>query len=133
MPGPYKTRVPPRGTFETPTIFVGAFRGGPDGAGNIVRRWVRAVLNNARTLANPSYPLLVNNSWGTGMAVDEALAHRMIEQSSQLGLEMFHLDAGWFRDVGDWQGAAIKFPHCLSCVALLRHAHRHKFGLSVGL
>jgi len=131
MPGPYKTRVPPRGTFETPTIFVGAFRGGPDGAGNIVRRWVRAVLNNARTLANPSYPLLVNNSWGSGMAVDEALAHRMIEQSSQLGLEMFHLDAGWFRDVGDWQANPGKFPRGIASVADFAHQHGLKFGLWV--
>jgi hypothetical protein len=131
MPGPYKTRVPPRGTFETPTIFVGAFRGGPDGAGNIVRRWVRAVLNNAHTLANRSYPLLVNNSWGTGMAVDEALAHRMIEQSSQLGLEMFHLDAGWFRDVGDWQANPGKFPRGIASVADFAHQHGLKFGLWV--
>ena len=131
MPGPYKTRVPPGGTFETPTIFVGAFRGGPDGAGNIVRRWVRAVLNNARTLANPSYPLLVNNSWGSGMAVDEALAHRMIEQSSQLGLEMFHLDAGWFRDVGDWQANPSKFPRGIASVADFAHQHGLKFGLWV--
>ena len=49
------------------------------------------------------HPLLVNNSWGSGMAVNEDLAQRMIIESAQLGLEMFHLDAGWFRDVGDWQ------------------------------
>ena len=130
-PGPYRTRVPPGGTFETPTIFVGAFQGGPDGAGNILRRWARAVLNNPRTLADPSYPLLVNNSWGSGMAVDEALAHRMIEQSAQLGLEMFHLDAGWFRDVGDWQANPNKFPHGIASVADFAHQHGLKFGLWV--
>jgi alpha-galactosidase len=128
-PGSYRTQVPPGGTFETPTIFIGAFRGGPDGAGNILRRWVRAVLNNPRTLADPSYPLLVNNSWGSGMAVDEALAHRMIEQSAQLGLEMFHLDAGWFRDVGDWQSNPTKFPHGIASVADFAHRHGLKFGL----
>jgi Melibiase/Glycosyl hydrolase family 36 C-terminal domain len=128
-PGPYRTRVPPGGTFEAPTIFIGAFRGGPDGAGNILRRWVRAVLNNPRTLAEPSYPLLVNNSWGSGVAVDEALAHRMIEQSAQLGLEMFHLDAGWFRDVGDWQANLRKFPHGIGNVADFAHRHGLKFGL----
>jgi hypothetical protein len=128
-PGPYRTRVPPGGTFETPSIFVGAFRGGPDDAGNIVRRWVRAVLNNPRTLTDPSYPLLVNNSWGSGMAVDEALAHRMIEQSAQLGLEMFHLDAGWFREVGDWQANPAKFPHGIASVADFAHRHGLKFGL----
>ena len=130
-PGLYRTRVPPGGTLETPAIFIGAFRGGPDGAGNILRRWVRAVLNNPRTLANPSYPLLVNNSWGSGMAVDEALAHRMIEQSAQLGLEMFHLDAGWFRDVGDWRANRRKFPHGIARVADFAHQHGLKFGLWV--
>jgi len=128
-PGPYKTRVPPGGAFETPTTFVGAFSGGPDGAGNIVRRWVREVLNNPRTLADPSFPLLTNNSWGSGMAVDEALSRRMIEQSARLGLEMFHLDAGWFRDVGDWHPNPLKFPHGIADVADLAHQHGLRFGL----
>jgi hypothetical protein len=129
VPGPYKTRIPAGGTFETPTVFIGAFEGGPDGAGNILRRWVRAELNNPRTLGNPSYPLLVNNSWGSGMAVDEALAQRMMVESAQLGLEMFHLDAGWFRGVGDWQANPEKFPHGISSVADFAHAHGLKFGL----
>jgi hypothetical protein len=126
---PYRTRLPPGGTFATPTIFIGAFGGGPDGAGNIVRRWVRAVLNNQRTLRDPSYPLLVNNSWGSGMAVDETLAHRMIAESAELGLEMFHLDAGWFRGVGDWQADPSKFPHGIASVADFAHRHGLKFGL----
>jgi hypothetical protein len=128
-PGPYRTRVLPGGSFETPTIFIGAFRGGPDEAGNILRRWVRAVLNNPRTLADPAYPLLVNNSWGSGMAVDEALARRMIEQSAQLGLEMFHLDAGWFREVGDWHANTTKFPHGIASLADFAHQQGLKFGL----
>ena len=101
VPGPYRTRLLPGGAFATPTIFIGAFRGGPDGAGNILHRWVREVLNNPRTLSDPSYPLMVNNSWGSGLAVDETLAGRMIVDSAQLGLEMFHLHAGWFCGVGD--------------------------------
>jgi hypothetical protein len=126
---PYRSRLPPGGTFATPTIFIGVFDGGPDGAGNIVRRWVRAVLNNPRNVRDPSYPLLVNNSWGSGMAVDETLAHRMIAESAELGLEMFHLDAGWFRAVGDWQADPAKFPLGLASVADFAHRHGLKFGL----
>jgi hypothetical protein len=131
MPGPYRTRLPPGGTFATPTIFLGAFAGGPDGAGNILRRWVRAVLNNPRTLSEPSYPPMVSNSWGSGMAVNEALAQRMITDSAQLGLEMFHLDAGWFRGVGDWQADPAKFPKGIASVADFAHRHGLKFGLWV--
>jgi len=130
-PGPYRTRLPPGGSFATPTIFLGTFADGPDGAGNIVRRWVRAVLNNPRTLRDPSYPLMVSNSWGSGMAVNETLAHRMIVEAAQLGLEMFHLDAGWFRDVGDWQADPAKFPHGIASVAAFAHRQGLKFGLWV--
>ncbi len=124
-----RTRVPPGGRFATPTIFLGASEGGPDGAGNALRRWERGVLANPRTLRDPHYPLLVNNSWGSGMAVDATLARRMILDSTQLGLEMFHLDAGWFRDVGDWHADPAKFPHGIAVIADFAHRHGLKFGL----
>jgi hypothetical protein len=130
-PGPYRTRLPPEGVFETPMIFLGAFQGGADDAGNILRRWIRTVLNNPRTLRNPNYPLLVNNSWGSGTAVDEALAKRMIRDSRRLGLEMYHLDAGWFRAVGDWHADPAKFPHGIASIADFAHNQGLKFGLWV--
>jgi hypothetical protein len=130
-PGPYRTRLPPGGTFMTPTVFIGAFSGGADGAGNSLRRWVRAVLNNPQTLRDPSYPLLVSNSWGSGMAVDATLAQRMIEDAAALGLEMFHLDAGWFRSVGDWRADPEKFPGGIASLADFAHRKGLRFGLWV--
>ncbi len=102
QPGPFKTRLKPGESFVTPTVFLGLFTGGADGAGNQLRPWVRHVLGNPLTWQDPKFPLMVNNSWGSGMQVDEPLALRMIADSKELGLEMFHLDAGWFRAVGDW-------------------------------
>jgi hypothetical protein len=131
LPGPYRTRLEPGGTYETPTIFIGAFSGGPDGAGNGLRRWVREALGHAPTIDDPSYPLLVSNSWGSGMAVDEALARHMIEDGAALGLEMFHLDAGWFRGVGDWHPDPTRFPRGLASLAELAHRHQMRFGLWV--
>jgi hypothetical protein len=131
LPGPYRTRLPPGGTLATPTVFIGAFDGGPDGAGNRLRRWVRTALGNPRTLADPAYPLLVSNSWGSGMEVDEDLAQRMIEDGAALGLEMFHLDAGWFRGVGDWHPDPLRFPHGVASLADFAHRHGLRFGLWV--
>jgi hypothetical protein len=130
-PGPFRTRLSPGGSFETPTVFLGAFTGGPDGAGNQLRPWVRAVLNNPLTWKDPQYPLMVNNSWGNGMKVDEALALRMIGESRELGLEMFHLDAGWFRGVGDWYPNPAKFPHGLAVIADEAHRQGLRFGIWV--
>ncbi|MGA2808482.1 MAG: alpha-galactosidase [Terracidiphilus sp.] len=130
-PGPFKTRLSPGGSFETPTVFLGAFTDGPDGAGNQLRPWVRAVLNNPLTWKDPQYPLMVNNSWGNGMKVDETLALRMIGESKELGLEMFHLDAGWFRGVGDWYPNPTKFPHGLAVIADEAHRQGLRFGIWV--
>ncbi|MGD0911236.1 MAG: alpha-galactosidase [Terracidiphilus sp.] len=128
-PGPFKTRLEPGETFETPTVFLGAFNGGPDGAGNQLRPWVRAVLGNPLTWKDTQYPLMVNNSWGSGMQVDEKLALKMIGESKELGLEMFHLDAGWFRGVGDWYPDPGKFPHGLAFIADAAHRQGLRFGI----
>lgn len=130
-PSPFRTRLKPGQSFDTPTIFLGAFTGGADSAGNTLRRWVRNVLGNPLTWKNPNYPIMVNNSWGSGMQIDEALALRMIHDSAELGLEMFHLDAGWFRGVGDWYPNPQRFPHGLAAIADEAHRAGLKFGLWV--
>jgi hypothetical protein len=130
-PGPYRTRLEPGETFSTPTVFLGAFSGGADGASNQLRPWVRAVLGNPSTWKDPNYPLTVNNSWGSGIQVDEALALKMISDSKDLGLEMFHLDAGWFRAVGDWYPDPGKFPHGLAPIADAARKQGLRFGLWV--
>ncbi len=130
-PGPYRTRLAAGGSFETPRIFLGTFNNGPDGVGNQLRPWVRTVLGNAEAWKDPQYPLTVNNSWGSGMQVDEALALRMIAESKELGLEMFHIDAGWFRGVGDWYPDPKKFPHGLASIADEAHRQGLRFGIWV--
>lgn len=130
-PGPFRTRLPPHATFATPTVFVGASDGDVDAAGNALHRWVRAVLNDPRTLADARYPLLANNSWGSAMAIGDAQARRMIDDAHALGFEMFHMDAGWFRAVGDWHPDPDKFPHGIAAIADYAHARGLKFGLWV--
>src|SRR3984885_9447370 len=130
-PGPFRTRLLPHETFATPTVFVGGFSGGADGAGNILRPWVRQVLNHPATWKNSAYPPLVNNSWGSGMQIDEALALGMVRDSAELGLELFHIDAGWFRDVGDWYPSPSKFPRGFAPIVSEAHRRGLKFGIWV--
>ena len=130
-PAPFRTRLASGEVFETPTVFLGGFRDGADGAGNVLRRWVRATLGNPETWKDPNYPQVANNSWGGGMDVNEAIALRMIRDSAELGMDMFHVDAGWFRGVGDWYPNPQKFPHGLAVIADDAHKHGLKFGLWV--
>ena len=128
-PGPFRTRIAAGESFVAPTVFVGASAGDVDDTGNALRRWVRKTLNNPATLRNPDYPLVTNNSWGSAMAISGAQARRMIDDAKSLGFEMFHLDAGWFRAVGDWFADRIKFPHGIAALS----AYAHKRGLRFGL
>lgn len=128
-PGPFRTRLAPGETFATPTVFVGASDGDVDDTGNALHRWVRQVLNDPATLDDPAYPLVTNNSWGSAMAIDEAQARRMIDDAQRLGFEMFHLDAGWFRAVGDWHPDPRKFPHGVAALSDYAHRRGLRFGL----
>ncbi|HEX4065643.1 MAG TPA: alpha-galactosidase [Acidobacteriaceae bacterium] len=130
-PGPVLTHLVPGSAFITPRVFLGTFTGGPDGAGNELRPWVRHVLGAPRTWADPHYPLTVNNSWGVGMSINDTAARGMIADASSLGFEMFHLDAGWFRGVGDWYPDPKKFPNGLAPIAEDAHRHGMRFGLWV--
>jgi hypothetical protein len=130
-PSPFRTRLAPGERFESPVVFLGGFRDGADAAGNVLRRWVRAVLGNPETWKNPNYPLVVNNSWGGGMDVNDEIARRMIRDSAELGVDMFHIDAGWFRDVGDWYPNPKKFPNGLAVIADDAHEHGLRFGIWV--
>ena len=130
-PSPFRTRLQPGDTFRSPIVFLGAFLNGPEGAGNVLRPWVRATLGNPDTWSNPNYPLVVNNSWGGGMEVNDAIARRMIRDAADLGVDMFHVDAGWFRAVGDWYPNPQKFPQGLAAIADDAHKHGLKFGLWV--
>jgi len=130
-PAPFRTRLEPTEVFESPVVFLGGFQGGPDGAGNVLRRWVRAVLGNPETWNDRNYPWVVNNSWGGGMNINEEVAARMIGEAAELGVDMFHVDAGWFREVGDWYPNPQKFPHGLAVIADEAHKHGLKFGLWV--
>jgi alpha-galactosidase len=130
-PASFRTRLLPHETFYVPTVLIGGFSGGPDGLGNILRPWVRQVLNNPKTWQDPNYPLLVNNSWGSGMQIDEAGALRMLHDAARLGFEMFHIDAGWFRGVGDWYPDPAKFPHGLKPIADGAHQLGLRFGIWV--
>ena len=122
----YRTRLAAGETFQTPTVFLGCYRGDVDDGANRLRRWVETRL---RPPSRANLPLLTNNTWGDGMAVDEAMVRRMIDLCAALGLEMIHLDAGWYRQVGNWRTHPGKFPKGLAAVADYSHNKGLLFGL----
>lgn len=126
----FRSRLADGERFVTPTVFAGCYRGDVDEGANRLHRFVAAHLRPP--VADARYPLVVNNSWGSGMAVDDALARHMIDDSAALGVELFHIDAGWFRGVGDYYPDPKKFPHGLAALSDYAHSQGLLFGLWVG-
>ena len=128
--GEYRAKLVPGGSYTTPAVFIGCYEGSVDDGVNQLHRWVEKEVRPP--VRDKRYPLVVNNSWGSGMAVDEALAKRMIDASAIAGVELFHIDAGWFKGVGDWYPNTEKFPDGLAPIANYAHGKRLKFGLWTG-
>jgi alpha-galactosidase len=128
-PLPCKTCLRPGKSFETPQIFLGAACGSEDAVANLLHRWFKRVYGNPVAWKDPAFPPVTNNTWGVGMGINEERATRMLRAAAELGIELFHVDAGWFRGVGDWYADPGKFPHGLASLA----EEVHKLGLKFGL
>lgn len=123
--GVYRSRLSFGECWQLPPVLLGCWRGEADDSSRQMHRYVREHMQPP----NPRGPLVTNNSWGSGMAVNEALCRRMIRDAGDLGVELFGLDAGWFRGLGDWRLDAGKFPS--GWQALRTQARRS--GLTLGL
>jgi alpha-galactosidase len=126
----FRSRLGDGERFVTPAVFVGCYLGNVDEGANRLHRFVGTHLRPP--VLDARYPLVVNNSWGSGMAVNEVLARHMIDDAAALGVEMFHIDAGWFRAVGNWYPDAGKFPYGPASVSDYAHSKGLLFGLWVG-
>jgi hypothetical protein len=126
----YRTHLAPGATFETPTVFLGCYRGDLDAGVNRLHRWVENAIRPP--IHDPNVPLLVSNTWGAQTDINASLVRAMTDDAAALGLEMIHVDAGWYRGVGDWVPDTAKFPDGLAPLADYAHSKRLKFGLWVG-
>src|SRR5262249_30248164 len=118
-------------TLTAPTGLFGPYAGSPDDA---ARAWQRFLRRSWSPLpADPLFPRLHYTTWyAPDLHVDEASCLRELRAAADLGMELFHLDAGWYRAVGDWHPDPLRFPHGLRPLAEEAHRRGMKFGLWVG-
>jgi alpha-galactosidase len=126
----YRTRVLPGATFETPTVFVGCYRGDVDMGANHLHRWLDTALRPSTH--DPDFPLLISEIGALQTPFDAARVRAQTDDAVTLGLEMIQLDAGWYRSVGDWLPDVGRFPDGLAPLADNAHHKGLKIGLSVG-
>ncbi len=121
----------PEEEFAVPPVFIGAFRGDWDEAGYRTQRFVEAAI--AMPAPESRFPYIAWDSWGYGEAVDEALLRRNAQIAASLGIELFIIDLGWARQLGDWEADPKKFPSGLRSFSNFVHSLGMKFGLHFAL
>jgi alpha-galactosidase len=123
--------VQPYSDFQTPWGFVGLFHGDFDEAGYRTQRFTEAVL--AAPAPQSAFPFVAWDSWAYDTQIDEVLLKQNADKAAAMGVELFLVDLGWARSIGDWYEDPAKFPHGLAGVADYVHSLGMKFGLHFAL
>lgn len=124
-------RVAPGEAFEMPGAFLGLFRGDWDEAGYRVQRFTEQAL--AQPLPPGTFPWVIWDSWSYREQLDEDTMRRAAELASRMGVELFVLDLGWARNLGDWHGDPVKFPSGIRALSDYVHSLGMRFGLHFAL
>ncbi len=120
--------VAPGDEFQVPRAFLVLFHGGPDDAGYATQRFVEAALARPVPSAD-KFPYVVWDSWAYGEDIDEEKLRRNAAAAALMGAELFVVDMGWARSIGDWRPDPVKFPAGLRGISDYVHSLGMKFGV----
>jgi alpha-galactosidase len=125
----------PGETLETP-IFAGLWTAA--GFGGASRAWHEYVRSHVLPDPAETRPVLYNSWEATGFDVTEAGQLDLARRASELGVELFVMDDGWFgarahehAGLGDWTPNQDRFPYGLGRLSAEVHRLGMKFGLWV--
>jgi hypothetical protein len=121
-------RVDPGDWFHVPDAFIGVYHGDWDEAGYRTQRFAESVL--AAPFPEPDkFPYAMFDTWGYGENINETTVMDAARLAAAEGAEVFIVDLGWARAIGDWHPDHRKFPHGLKPVSDYVHSLGMKFGL----
>lgn len=130
-------RLEPGKSFETPKLSVGFTTEGADGVSRRLSAYVKNDILPA-THRNDLRPIIYNSWEATYYNVNEQQQIKLAKIASELGIELFSIDDGWFRErtdgrsqsgLGNWDVDKNKFPNGLAPVIKQVHDLGMKFGL----
>lgn len=121
--------------FQTPEVLLTYSDGGLNGMSQILHHFIQEHIVRSK-YKDQLRPILINNWEATYFNFDEQKLKSLIDEASDLGMELFVLDDGWFghRDndrssLGDWKVYDKKLPHGLNGLIDYVHQKQMKFGL----
>jgi len=119
--------ISPNGSFPVPAAFIGLFGGDWDEAGYRTQRFVEAAV--AQPARDPNFPYVMWDSWGYQQNIDDVILRQNAEIAARIGVELFVVDLGWARQIGDWRPDPRKFPNGLRPLSDYVHSLGMRFGI----
>jgi alpha-galactosidase len=117
----------PGASMTLPAAFVGVFHGDWDEAGYRTQRYVEAAI--APAPPDQNFPYVAWDSWGYLQDINEITLRQNAKIAADLGMELFIVDLGWAKRMGDWVADPAKFPSGLRALSDYVHDLGMKFGL----
>lgn len=129
---PFDCRIElkPGETFETPVFSGGWSREGHSGMSRVLHRYQLRHLLPPAIAAKP-LPLIFNSWACINIHVNEANIRRIETLAAKVGAELFVIDDGWQKALGDWSPDPAKFPDGLGPVIENARSLGMEFGLWV--
>jgi alpha-galactosidase len=123
--------------FEAPEAIMGYSYAGFNGLSNIFHRFVNEHIIK-KEWAYKERPILINSWEAMYFNVNEKRILSLAKEASEMGIELFVLDDGWFkgraddtRGLGDWEVDRKKLPKGLDHLSRKIHKMGMKFGIWV--
>ncbi len=113
--------------YEAPAAFIGIFIGDWDEAGYRTQRYAEAAL--APVVKDEKFPYIAWDSWGYENQIHEVKLRREADLAAARGVELFIVDLGWAKRMGDWEADPEKFPSGMRALSDYVHSKGMKFGL----
>lgn len=138
-PSGFVVKIPPKGIYRAPDSYLGFFTGLPEEGRNVLTYY----LQQYEMPPQPEdFPWTQYNTWyAYNISFQEDQLLKEVEASREIGLEVFYVDAGWYRGspprgdfsqgLGDWRENPLKFPRGLKRFSQEVHQKGLRFGLWV--
>lgn len=118
--------------FTTPAGFLGIFHGDFDEAAYRTQRFAENILAKPAP-DQKTFPYVSWDSWAYEDKIEEQMLRRNADVAAKMGVQLFIVDLGWARSIGDWHADPAKFPSGLGALSDYVHSLGMKFGLHFAL
>jgi alpha-galactosidase len=128
---PFKKFMNPGETFNSPKTFIYVFNSGKwqDGFENEYKEFIRKHLG-VSLYNRPKKPLVLYDTWlPFEDSIDERLIKNCADKLANAEIDLFVIDAGWYRYSGDFIPDSSKFPNGMKFIC----DYLRKKGMQVGL